>query len=445
VPECGENCKFFPRARLEKVRALPSIQMPRGLTATTLRALRHRNFRLFFIGQVISVIGTWMESVAQAWLIYRLTGSSVLLGTMTFAGQIPILLLAPLGGHMADRHSRHRIIVITQIASMAVALTLAWLTLTNRILIWELFTLGSLYGIINAFDMPARQSFLIEMVGKEDLINAIALNSTMFSSARMLGPAIAGVLVAAVGEGWCFFANGISYIAVIAGLLMMRLAPFERHPSTEESPIDNIRGGFSYVNRTRPVRALVTRIGVISFAGLPFATLLPIFAQEILHAGSGGFGLLMSCFGFGSLAAALWLASRSGLAGLSKWLAVGALCFPVALAGFAFSKNLWLSGLLLFVAGLTLLVQAGASNTLIQSMVPDHYRGRVMAVYSMSWVGLNPFGAMVAGFVAARLGAPDTILLGAVACLISAITFALRVPTFRSEARQLINATRTTA
>jgi len=262
--------------------------MAQGVAATTLRAFRHRNFQLFISGQIISLTGTWMDSVAQAWLVYRLTGSSTLLGLIVFANQIPVFLISPIGGHVADRWNRHRIVIATQAASMVLALTLAGLTLTGRIRIWELFLLAALLGIVNAFDVPARQSFLVQMVGREDLMNAIALNSSMFNGARMVGPAIAGLLVAKIGEGWCFFANGISYIAVISGLLMMKVGPVERQPLAL-SAVGNIVDGFRYVARTASIRSLLIMLAVLSLAGLPFTVLMPIFADLILHGGPRAF------------------------------------------------------------------------------------------------------------------------------------------------------------
>ncbi len=413
--------------------------MVRRATANTLRALRHRNFQLFFAGQAISLTGTWMDSVAQAWLIYRLTGSSALLGLVSFANQIPVFLIAPLGGYVADRWNRHRIVIFTQAASMVLALTLAWLTLSGRIRIWELFVLASLLGVVNAFDVPARQSFLVEMVGREDMINAIALNSSMFNGARMVGPAIAGLLVAKIGEGWCFFANGISYIAVITGLLLMKLGPFVGRPVLV-SAWRNIHDGFRYVVHTGPIKALLLMLAVLSFAGLPYTVLMPVFAEGILHRGSRGFGILMGFVGLGAMGGALLLASRSGITGLSRWLAVASGVLSVSLVGFAFSRRLELSCALLLVAGFSMMIQVGATNTLIQSMVPDHYRGRVMSVYSMMLIGMSPLGAMAAGFEAEHIGAPVTITLGAAVCLASSIVFALRLPSFRQAARELVNA-----
>ncbi|MEP6714661.1 MAG: MFS transporter [Terriglobia bacterium] len=410
----------------------------RRVAATTLRALRHRNFQLFFAGQAISLTGTWMDTVAQAWLVYRITGSSLLLGLVTFASQFPVFLISPLGGIVADRCNRHRIIIGTQALSMCLALTLAWLTLSHRITIPELFVLASLMGTVNAFDIPARQSFLVEMVGREDMINAIALNSSMFNGARMVGPAIAGLLVAKIGEGWCFFANGISYSAVITGLLMMRLAPFVQ--PARVSAWQNIRDGFQYVSRTAPIRSLLIMLAVLSFAGLPYTVLMPVFAEGILHRGSQGFGVLMGSVGLGAMCGALLLASRSRVEGLSRWIAAASGMFSLTLAAFALSQSLPVSCGLLFVAGFAMMIQVGATNTLLQSMVPDHFRGRVMSAYSMMLIGISPLGAVAAGFEAEHVGAPLTLLIGAAACLLSGLVFALKLPAFRQSARLLVQA-----
>jgi MFS family permease len=411
--------------------------MPRAVTSNTLRALRHRNFQLFFTGQLISLVGTWMQSVAQSWLVYRLTGSPALLGLASFSGQIPIFVLSPIAGYTADRLSRHRVVIATQSASMVLALILAGLTLTNRIRIWELFVLAALLGVVNAFDIPARQSFLVEMVGRSDLMNAIALNSSMFNGARIIGPAIAGILVARIGEGWCFFANGISYIAVIGGLLMMKVTPFRPAPASM-SAWGTIREGFHYVGRTIPIRAIVQLIAIVSFAGMPYTVLMPIFADRILHAGAQGLGVLMGATGLGALGGALLLASRTGLKGFTQWIPAAAAAFALSLAGFAVSSQMWLSCVMLFLTGFAVMLQVGASNTLIQSMVPDHLRGRAMSVYAMMYMGIGPFGAMVAGFSADTFGARFTLFAGAVICLIASAVFAFELPSIRPIARQLI-------
>jgi MFS family permease len=413
------------------------MQMALAGRSNTFRALRHRNFQLFFTGQLISLIGTWMQSVAQSWLVYRLPGSSALLGLVAFAGQIPIFLLSPIAGYAADRVSRHRLVIATQSTSMALALALAALTLTNRIRIWELFVLSALLGVANAFDIPARQSFLVEMVGREDLMNAIALNSSMFNGARIIGPAIAGILVAKIGEGWCFFANGISYIAVLWGLLLMQVNPFRPAPATM-SAWHTIREGFRYVARTAPIRAIVQLIAIVSFAGLPYLVLMPIFADRILHSGAEGLGILMGANGLGALGGALLMASRTALKGFTIWIPSAAAVFAFSLAGFAGSSQLWLSCAMLFTAGFALMIQVGASNTLIQSIVPDHLRGRAMSVYSMMYIGVGPFGALAAGFAADSFGVRLTLFAGAVICVAASGVFARRLPAIRPAARELL-------
>ena len=400
------------------------------------RALRHRNFQLFFSGQLISLIGTWMQNVAQSWLVYRLTGSSLLLGSVGFASQIPVFLLAPVGGTVADRYSRHRIVIATQVASMTLAFILAGLTLAHKVQVWHIFVLAALLGLVNAFDIPARQSFIVEMVGREDLINAIALNSSMFNGARIIGPAIAGIMVATVGEGWCFFANGASYIAVIVGLLLMHVQ-FRRRDHTV-SPFEHMKEGFRFVRNTTPIRDLLLLLGLISLVGMPYAVLMPIFADQILHVGARGLGILMGATGVGALIGALLLATRSGVSGLGRWIVVSTASFGVSLILFSWSRIFWLSVIFLVPVGMSMMVQMASSNTLIQSMVPDRLRGRVMAVYSMMFMGMAPFGALFAGALAQPLGAPFTTTMGAIACLGGSAIFGMRLPTLRVEARQLI-------
>jgi MFS family permease len=400
------------------------------------RAFRHRNYRLFFTGQLISLIGTWMQSVAESWLVYRLTGSAALLGVTAFCSQIPVFLLAPIGGTVADRSNRHRIMVITQSVSMVLPLILCVLTFTGRVKVWQVFVLASCLGVVNAFDIPARQAFVVEMVGRDDLLNAIALNSSMVNGARVLGPATAGILVAAVGEAWCFLLNGISYIAVIGGLLMMSVADTRRpRPS---SPFRDTLEGFRFVTRTAPVRALLLLLGIASFAGMPYAVLMPVFAESILHGGARGLGLLMAASGLGALGGALSLAGRNGVRGLGAWVASAAGAFGVALALFSLSRTFWLSVALLVPVGGSMMVQMASSNTLIQAMVPDALRGRVMSVYSMMFLGMAPFGGLFAGYMAERIGAPHTVAIGGAICLVAATVFRSRLPKLRGEARQLI-------
>ncbi len=401
------------------------------------RAFRHHNYQLFFGGQLISLIGTWMQQVAEAWLVYRLTGSSALLGVASFIGQFPVFLLAPIGGTTADRHDRHRIVVITQTVSMVLPLTLSVLTLTGRVQVWHVFVLAGCLGVVNAFDIPARQAFIVDMVGREDLVNAIALNSSMVNGARVVGPAVAGLLVAAVGEGWCFLLNGLSYLAVIAGLLMMDVTR-PRPRKTPRSAIRDTIEGFRFVARTTPVRALLLLLGVVSFAGMPYAVLMPVVADSTLHAGARGLGLLMGASGAGALGGALLLASRSGVGGLGRWVAASAAAFGLALVAFSASRLFYLSLVLLVPVGFCMMVEMASSNTLIQSMVPDRLRGRVMAVYSMMFMGMGPFGALAAGALAERVGAPETIAAGGAICLAGAAVFAARLPALRAPARALI-------
>ncbi|HKR02441.1 MAG TPA: MFS transporter [Pyrinomonadaceae bacterium] len=403
----------------------------------TLRALRHRNYQLFFGGQLISLTGTWMQSVAQSWLVYRLTGSSLLLGFVGFSGQIPVFLLAPVGGTVADRSNRHRILVTTQATALLLASTLATLTLTNHIRVWHVFALAASLGLVNAFDIPARQAFVVDMVGREDLINAIALNSSMFNGARIIGPAVAGILVASIGEGWCFFANAVSYIAVITGLLLMKIERQRRVP-LPGSALANIAEGFSYVGRTGPVRALLLLLGLVSLMGMPYAVLMPIFADQILHGGARGLGILMGASGVGALIGALSLASRQGTRGLGRWVAFSSAGFGVSLILFSLSRSFWLSALLLLPVGFSMMIQMASSNTLVQSMVPDNLRGRVMAVYSMMFMGMAPIGALLAGTLAGRLGAPKTVAIGGVICILGSAVFSLRLPALRPEARKII-------
>ena len=403
----------------------------------TLRALRHRNFQLFFSGQFISLVGTWMDTIAEAWLVYRLTHSSLKLGAVGFASQFPVFLAAPLGGIVADRFNRRRVVIGTQIASMIFAGILAALTLTGVVTVKEVFVLAALMGVVNAFDIPARQAFLVDMVGKEDLMNAIALNSSMFNGARIIGPAVAGVLVAKIGEGWCFFANSVSYIAVITGLLMMRV----QRPAalaSSASPFEHLVEGFRFVRSTAPIRAILLLLGVVSLVAMPYTVLMPVFASNILHSDARGLGILMGCTGVGALLGALTLASRTGVRGLGRWVAFSCAGFACSLLVFSFSRIFWLSAALLLPVGFCMMLQMSSSNTLIQAMVPDRLRGRVMAVYSMMFMGMAPFGALFGGALAERLGAPHTVALGAIACLAGAAWFGLTLPNIRVEARRLI-------
>lgn len=402
----------------------------------TLRALRHRNFQLFFGGQLISLTGTWMQSVAQAWLVYSLTKSSLLLGAVGFASQIPVFLLAPLGGTVVDRVNRHRLIIATQTASMILAAILAWLTLTHRVHVSHIFILATLLGVVNAFDIPGRQAFLVDMVGKDHLMNAIALNSSMFNGARVVGPAVAAILVTKIGEGSCFAVNAVSYVAVIIGLLLMNVRSV--HRAGKNSPIEDIIEGFRWANKTKVIRSLLLLIGLVSLVGMPYTVLMPVFADKILHGGARALGILMGVTGVGALLGALTLASKTGVKGLGRWVAITCAGFGVSIFLFSFSRMFWLSALLLLPAGYSMMLQMACSNTLIQTMVPDQLRGRVMALYSMMFMGMAPFGALFGGALAQRAGAPITVAVGGVACMMGALWFARELPELRIEARRLI-------
>ena len=401
------------------------------------RAFRHRNYQLFFAGQLVSLVGTWMQSVAESWLVFRLTGSAALLGVTSFVTLAPVFLFATVGGIVADRVDRRRIIIATQSLSMVLPLTLAALTLSGHVRVWHVFVLAACLGIVNAFDIPARQSFVVDMVGREDLPNAIALNSSMVNGARVVGPAVAGLLVATVGEGWCFLINGISYSAVIAGLLMMNV-PRRARPKTDRSAWRDTVEGLQFAAGTTPIRALLILLGLMSFAGMPYSVLMPVFADSILKAGPKGLGLLMGASGLGALGGALALVARQGVRGLGRWVAVSSASFGVALIAFSFSRTFWLSALLLIPVGGALMVEMAASNTLLQAMVPDTLRGRVMALYSMMFMGMAPFGALFAGWLAERAGAPMAVAIGGVVCVAGAGVFSFHLPKLRNEARELL-------
>lgn len=378
-----------------------------------------------------------MQSVAQSWLAYRLTGSAALLGIVGFSSQVPTLLFSPAGGVVADRFARRRVLLATQATSMLLALALAGLTLGGRVTISWILALAALSGVVNAFDIPARQALAVELVGRSDLVNAIALNSSIFNGARVVGPALAGMVVAQIGEGWCFFANGVSYVAVLVGLAAMRLPPFARS-ARAVSPIASLREGFAYVAAHRPVRSLLLLLGLVSLTGMPYAVLMPVFAREILGGGARELGLLMGASGVGALAGAAVLAMRKGLRGLGSFVAISAGGLGIALAAFAYSRSLALSALLLLPVGFFMMSEMASSNTLIQSLIPDNMRGRVMSAYAMMFMGMAPVGALLAGTLATHIGAPATVAGGGIVCLAGALLFARRLPKLRSDAHQMV-------
>ena len=390
------------------------------------RALRHRNYRLFFGGQTVSLIGTWITRMATSWLVYRLTGSELLLGVVAFAGQIPLLLLAPFGGVLGDRWDRRRILIITQVLSALQSLALAVLALSGRINVTEIIVLQVIQGIINALDTPARQAFVVEMVADPgDLPNAIALNSSMFNASRIVGPTIAGVLIAAVGEGWCFLLDAISYVAVIISLLAMRFVRVER-PQSGSRMLEELRTGVRYVIGFAPVKAILLQVTLVSVMGMPYVVLMPAIAAKVLHGGPHTLGILMTASGAGALVGTVYLAARHTVLGLGKVIVVATMALSAGLIAFSFSNTLLLSAAVLPLVGAGMMLQSAAANTILQTVVDEKLRGRVMAFYTMAVLGTQPLGSLMAGVLADRIGAERTIFVGALFCLAGGAWFALR-------------------
>ena len=401
------------------------------------RALRHRNFQLFFAGQGVSLIGTWMTRLATSWLVYRLTKSALLLGVVGFAGQIVAFALGPVAGVWVERLERRRMLVWTQAASAAQSLALAALTLTGVITIGEIIALAALQGLINAFDMPGRQSFLVQMVeDRGDLSNAIAINSSMANGARLVGPAIAGMVIAVAGEGWCFLIDGVSYFAVIASLLAMRVKPRGAR-GTASSMIEQIEEGWTYVRTFRPIRTMLLLLATISLMGWPYTVLLPIFAGQVLGGGAHTLGWLTGASGVGALASAISLAVRKSVVGLTRMLQVATAVLGVALFLFALSKTLWVSLALMVFAGFGLIQTAAVTNTLIQSLVPEDKRARVMSYYTMAFFGAAPFGSLLAGSLAHRIGAPHTLMITGTCCVAGSVWYGFELPKIRKVMRPI--------
>jgi MFS family permease len=406
-------------------RALLSNQGPNATIEAfgqTFRALRHRNFRLFIAGQIVSLVGTWMQNVAQSWLVYRLTHSELLLGTAWFCSQIAVFALGPLGGLAADRFSRQKLVIITQTLSMFQALALAALTLTGRVEVWHVLALGALLGVINAFDMPGRQALVVHMTSQDDLLNAISLNSAVFNMARIVGPGIAGLVVAAVGEGVCFLVNGVSFLAVIAGLIAMRMPKAD--PAPLESPWEHLIDGFRYAWSRHDVRRILALMAAATLAGMPVLVLTPFFADEIFHQGSQGLGFLMGAMGAGAVVGTLVLARRTRIGGLPAVMAYSGLFVGGAYLAFGLSPSYAFSLAVMPVMGLFVMRQMASANTTIQTLIPDRYRGRIMALYSMTVVGLGPFGSLAAGALASRIGARATVVIGSTIAMSAAAAFA---------------------
>jgi MFS family permease len=401
------------------------------------RSLRYRNYRLFFMGQILSLIGTWMQQIALPWLVYRLTGSAFLLGIVGFSSQIPALLLAPLAGVLSDRWNRYYILLITQTLSMLQAFILGILFFIGDIHVWQIILLAIFLGLINAFDMPTRQAFVIQLVEKrEDLSNAIALNSTMFNSARLIGPTIAGIIIAVSSEGVCFILNGVSFLFVIASLLLMKISPGIAKP-LKKPVLHDLKEGFSYVIGFLPLRYIMLLLSLVSLIGMPYSVLMPVFASKILGGGSVTLGFLMASAGAGALTGAIYLASRKTVLGLGKIIPISTATFGLGLIAFSLSRMLWLSLPLMFFTGLGMMTQMVASNTIIQTIVDEDKRGRIMSIYVMSFIGTAPLGSLLAGSLASTIGAPNTLLIGGALCVFAAAAFARKLPIIRKNVRPI--------
>lgn len=397
-------------------------------------ALRHRNYRLFFAGQGVSLVGTWLTRIATSWLVYRLTGSAALLGVVGFAGLAPTML-SPLAGVFVDRYPRRRVLVWTQTLSMLQSFALAVLTLGHVITVAEIVLLQLFQGLVNAFDAPARQAFVIEMVeDRADLPNAIALNSSIFNGARLVGPSLAGMLIAVVGEGGCFLLDGVSYAGVIAGLLAMRVRPQAR-PAARQHVLHDLAEGARYVWGSPPIRALLVLLAIAGVAGMPYTVLMPVVATVRLHGNASTLGYLMAATGLGALAAALRLAVRGSVLGLGRVITGMAILFGASLVAFAASRSLWLSLALLVVVGFAMMLQTASTNTVLQTIVAPEMRGRAMAFYTLAFMGSAPVGSLVAGGIAARIGAPWTIAIGGTICALAGLWFAKQLPGLREHVR----------
>ena len=408
-----------------------------GLMNRLTRALRHRNYRLFFTGQSLSLIGTWITRVATSWLVYRLTGSELLLGLVGFCGQIPTMILAPFTGVLVDRWDRQRLLLVTQVLTMLQTLALAVLTLQGLITVRWLLALQIVQGVINAFDTPARQTFVVEMVeDRADMANAIALNSAMVNGSRIIGPSIGGALIAAVGEGWCFMADAVSYLFVIASLMLMRVnrVAGER---VESRLLEELRDGFDYVRASQPIRTSLLVLAVVSMMAMPYTVLMPAFVKEVLHGGPSTLGWLMTATGAGALAGGVYLASRSSVVGLGRVVMLATLIFGAGLIAFAFADTFVVALIVLPIVGGGFMVQMAATNTVLQTLVDDKMRGRVMAFYTMAFFGTAPMGSLLAGVAADRFGSRATITFGGVACIAAGLWLAAKLSSLRAIVRPI--------
>ncbi len=416
----------------QKPNSNPSVNSARAL-----RALSHKNYRLFFSGQSISLMGTWMQRIAMSWLVYRLTNSAFLLGVIGFVGQIPIFLLTPLAGVFADRWNRHRILLITQTLAMIQALGLALLVLTGTIAVWHILSLSIFLGLVDAFDMPARQSFVVEMVeNRGDLGNAIALNSAMVHSARLVGPSVAGILIAAIGEGMCFLLNGVSYLAVIASLFAMKIKSIK--PEARKTHLlRRLKEGYSYAFEFMPIRSVLLLTALVSTMGMSYTVLMPIFAGDILHGDSHTLGFLMAASGVGALIGVIYLAFRRSILGLEKWNVLAAGIFGAGLIAFSQSRFFWLSVCFMLIAGFGLMVQHTASNTVLQMVVDEDKRGRVMSLYGIAFRGMMPFGSLLAGSLASKIGVSNMVWIGGASCILGSLLSARKLSLWEKMVRPI--------
>lgn len=406
--------------------------------AFMLRALSYPNYRLFFGGQIVSLIGSWISMTATSWLVYRLTGSAMALGVVGFAGQIPGFIMGPFAGAYLDRWDRHRVLVVTQTISMLQSFALAVLTFTGHITVPAIIALNAVQGMVNAFDMPARQAFLTTMItDREDLANAIALNSSMFNAARLIGPSVAGLMIATAGESWCFFVDGVSYMAVIIALVAMKdLKRMDRHEA-HAGIVEHLLEGWRYVFGFRPIRSLILQLAWLCLVAMPFSVLMPVFADEILGGGPYTLGFLMGASGLGALSGALWLTTRKSVVGLGRVILTNTVVFGGGLIGFALSRWLPVSILFMTITGFGMMVLMASTNTVIQTIVEEEKRGRVLSFYTMAFLGTAPFGSLLAGWLSTRIGAPHTVVLSGVLCISTAGWFWRELPAIRALVRPI--------
>jgi MFS family permease len=405
-------------------------------TKQIFRSLKNRNYKLYFTGQSISLIGTWIQILAMGWLVYDLTNSAFMLGLIGFASRLPTVFIGPFAGVIIDRMNKYKLLLITQILSMIQAIIITVLLFTGVIQIWHILVLGIFLGIVNTFDMPVRQSLVIKMIEqKEDLNNAIALNSAMVNAGRLVGPTIAGLLVAAFGEKWCFFINAFSFVAIIATLLMMKLPAEKIEVQQSGRLLHELKEGFKYAYNFLPIRYILLLLALVSLMGMPIQVLMPVFAKDIFQGGPHTMGYLMGAFGIGALTGAIYLASRTTVLGLGRKIAMAAGIFGSGLILFSLSSSLWLSLIIITFIGLGMMLQMTSSNTILQTIVDDDKRGRVMSFYSMAFMGTVPFGNLLAGTMSDLIGVTTTILIGGISIVIGAAVFAFKLPEIRKIVR----------